>query len=267
MSNSAVVPSVAAALQQAERTLQAIAPVRPQLGGESADVDIAYAVQDFNTAVALEQGRRLVGRKIGLTSKVVQAQLGVDQPDFGMLFADMAYGDGEVIDITAFLQPKVEAEIALVLKQDLTASQHSYADIISATAYALPAIEIVDSRIENWKISIVDTVADNASSAAFVLGSRPVALEHLDLVNCTMQMSNAGQVVSEGKGAACLGNPLNAAVWLADEMVRRGRPLLAGDIVLTGALGPMVVAKAGDDFTVEIDGFGTVSAKFAASEA
>lgn len=267
MSNSAVVSSVAVALQQAERTRQAIAPVRPQLGGESADVDIAYAVQDFNTDIALEQGRRLVGRKIGLTSKVVQAQLGVDQPDFGMLFADMAYGDGEVIDITAFLQPKVEAEIALVLKQDLTASQHSYADIISATAYALPAIEIVDSRIENWKISIVDTVADNASSAAFVLGSRPVALEHLDLVNCSMQMRNAGQVVSEGKGQACLGNPLNAAVWLADEMVRRGRPLLAGDIVLTGALGPMVVANAGDDFTVEINGFGTVSAKFAASQA
>ena len=255
MSNSAVVETsvetVALAIREAELSKKAIAPVRPQLGGESADVDIAYAVQEANTQRALVEGRRLVGRKIGLTSVAVQKQLGVDAPDFGMLFADMSYGDGEAIPAGLLIQPKVEAEIALIINKDLTQEKHTYADIISATEYALPAIEVVDSRIENWKISLIDTVADNASSAAYVLGSRPVKLENLDLVNCKMTMTRAGEVVSQGVGKACLSNPLNAAVWLADEMVRRGRPLLAGDIILTGALGPMVVANAGDEFLVE----------------
>jgi 2-keto-4-pentenoate hydratase len=264
MSNSAVVESVAQALRDAEINQAAIAPIRPQLGGENADVDIAYAVQEANTTRAIAEGRRLVGRKIGLTSVAVQKQLGVDSPDFGMLFADMAYGDGEAIPAGLLIQPKVEAEIALVLKADLTKEKHTYADIISATDYALPAVEVVDSRIENWKISLIDTVADNASSAAFVLGSRPVKLENLDLVNCKMSMTRGEEVVSQGVGKACLSNPMNAAVWLADEMVRRGRPLLAGDIVLTGALGPMVVAQPGDEFKVEIEGFGSVTAAFAA---
>lgn len=256
------VEAIATALFEAEQSRQAIAPIREQLGAD-ANVDQAYAIQNINTERALQKGRRLVGRKIGLTSKVVQAQLGVDQPDFGMLFADMAYGDGETIPVSKLIQPKVEAEIALVLKQDLTRSQHTYADIISATDYALAAIEVVDSRIENWKISLIDTVADNASSAAFVLGSRPVRLDRLDLVNCKMQMTRAGEIVSQGIGKACLANPLNAAIWLADEMVRRGRPLKAGDIVLTGALGPMVVVQPGDEFKVEIEGFDPVTAVFA----
>ena len=264
MSNSAVVESVAQALRSAELSKNAIAPIRPELGGESADVDTAYAVQETNTVRALAEGRRLIGRKIGLTSVAVQKQLGVDSPDFGMLFADMAFGDGEAIPAGLLIQPKVEAEIALVLKADLNKEKHTYADIISATDYALPAIEVVDSRIENWKISLIDTVADNASSAAFVLGSKPVKLENLDLVNCTMSMTRGEEVVSKGIGKACLSNPLNAAVWLADEMVRRGRPLLKGDIVLTGALGPMVIANPGDEFKVEIDGFGSVTAVFAA---
>ncbi|MFW1799811.1 2-keto-4-pentenoate hydratase [Acinetobacter nematophilus] len=258
------IESVALALREAELLKVAIAPVLPQLGDQSADVDIAYAVQEVNTQRALKEGRRLVGRKIGLTSKVVQAQLGVDQPDFGMLFADMAYGDGEAIPAGRLIQPKVEAEIALIIDRDLTQEKHTYADIISATRYALPAIEVVDSRIENWKISLIDTVADNASSAAYVLGSRPVPLDNLDLVNCKMTMTRADEVVSQGQGKACLANPLNAAVWLADEMVRRGRPLLAGDIILTGALGPMVVVHPGDEFHVEIEGFGAVTAVFAA---
>jgi len=252
----------AQALFDAEQYRQAIAPIRAELG-EHATVDDAYAIQDINTERALNSGRRLVGRKIGLTSVAVQKQLGVDSPDFGMLFADMAYGDGEAIAAGKLIQPKVEAEIALVLKADLTQAQHTYADIISATDYALAAIEVVDSRIENWKISLLDTVADNASSAAYVLSSQPVSLADVDLVNCKMQMTRAGEVVSEGIGKACLANPLNAAVWLADEMVKRGRPLQKGDFVLTGALGPMVVANPGDEFQVQIDGFGSVTAVFA----
>lgn len=254
--------SIAKSLADAESNAIAIPPICTVLNDEHVNVDIAYAIQDINTQQALAQGRRLVGRKIGLTSKVVQTQLGVDQPDFGMLFADMAYGDGETIPFSRFIQPKVEAEIALVLQHDLIKAEHNYADIISATAYALPTIEIVDSRIENWKISLIDTVADNASSAAFVLGSRPVSLDALDLVNCKMQMTRGDEIISQGQGKACLANPLNAAVWLANEMVRRGRPLLAGDIVLTGALGPMAVVQSGDEFAVEIDGFGAVTATF-----
>ena len=257
-----ILSKLADQLYHAEQTLQAIPPIRIELD-EGATVDDAYAIQDINTQRALQNGRRLVGRKIGLTSIAVQKQLGVDSPDFGMLFADMAYGDAEAIPFGKLIQPKVEAEIALVLKADLTQAKHTYADIISATEYALAAIEVVDSRIENWKISLLDTVADNASSAAYVLSYKPVQLEQVDLVNCTMQMTRAGEVVSQGTGKACLGNPLNAAVWLADEMMRRGRPLKKGDLVLTGALGPMVVANPGDEFQVEIEGFGTVSAVFA----
>lgn len=250
-------------LYQSEHTQQPIAPIRTQLG-ETATVDQAYQVQDINTQRALSNGRRLVGKKIGLTSFAVQKQLGVDSPDFGMLFDDMAYADGQSIHSSKLIQPKVEAEIALILKADLTQPKHGIADIIAATDYAVAAIEVVDSRIEHWKISLLDTVADNASSAAFVLGSKKVKLSQVDLVNCRMQMTCAGEVVSEGVGKACLDNPLNAAVWLADEMVKRGRPLQAGDIVLTGALGPMVAVQAGASYQVDIEGFGTVTAAFSA---
>lgn len=258
-----ILETCAEQLYQSERTLLPIAPIRGQLG-ESATLDDAYAVQDINTQRALSNGRRLVGKKIGLTSFAVQKQLGVDSPDFGMLFDDMAYADGQSIAFSKLIQPKVEAEIALVLKADLTQDQHSLEDIIAATDYAVAAIEVVDSRIEHWKISLLDTVADNASSAAFVLGQNKVPLAELDLVNCRMQMTRAGELVSEGIGKACLDNPLNAAVWLADEMVKRGRPLQADDIVLTGALGPMVVVQAGESYQVNIDGLGSVTAAFSA---
>lgn len=238
-----------------------IAPLRDRLA--IADQATAYAIQEANTQRGLAAGRRLVGRKIGLTSLAVQAQLGVNQPDFGMLFADMAVGDGEPVALGRLIQPKVEAEVALVIGRDLTHDRHTYADLIRATEYALPAIEIVDSRIENWNIRFVDTVADNASSGLFVLGGRPVKLADLDLTACAMEMKRGETVVSSGNGRACLGSPLNAAVWLADMMVRCGRPLQAGDIVLTGALGPMVAVQSGDRFDVRIDGLGTVSALFA----
>jgi len=240
------------------------APVRDAiaaLGGNA--LDAAYAVQQINTDRQLASGRRLVGRKIGLTSKAVQTQLGVDQPDFGMLFDDMSIADGEEIAMSRTQQPKVEAEIALVLAHDLPHERHTVADLIGATAYALPAIEIVGSRIAGWDIRLSDTVADNASSGMFVLGSRPVKLDAFDLIGCGMVMERRGDQVSVGVGAACLGNPLYAAVWLANTMVRVGAPLKAGDIVLTGALGPMVTVAAGDVFTAHIEGLGAVSASFA----
>jgi len=263
--NQQLIADIASRLRDAEAMRTPCAPVRElisEAAGGGDVVEAAYAVQAHNTRHRLETGR-LVGRKIGLTSLAVQKQLGVDSPDFGMLFADMAVGDGEEIAMSRTLQPKVEAEIALVLERDLTHEKHTFADIIGATAYAVAAIEIVGSRIANWDITLADTIADNASSGLFVLGSRPTRLHKLDLANCAMTMERAGQQVSAGTGAACLGNPLNAAAWLADMMVRMGSPLKAGDVLMSGALGPMVPVNAGDRFVARIEGLGEVHAVFA----
>ncbi|SDC48138.1 2-keto-4-pentenoate hydratase [Paraburkholderia lycopersici] len=251
---------VAALLRDAERTRVPVAPLSTVYGNIS-DSE-AYAIQRINCEARLQSGERVVGRKIGLTSAAVQKQLGVGQPDFGTLFASMAHGDGEAIRLASLIQPKIEAEVALVLKTDLLHERHTYADLLRAVDYALAAVEVVDSRIENWKISFSDTVSDNGSSARFVLGSRPVPLRHIDLANCYMELRQGGKVLSDGTGAACMGNPLNAAVWLADRMVREGTPLRAGDIVLTGALGPMVAVKEPGAYEVTIDGLGSVRAVF-----
>jgi 2-keto-4-pentenoate hydratase len=235
-------------------------PIRELLPTD--DLDAAYAVQNINTERAVASGRRIVGRKIGLTSLAVQRQLGVTQPDFGILFADMAVGEGLPIPTSRLMQPKIEAEVALIIGRDLDIRQPTISDIIAATAYALPALEIVCSRIAKWDIRITDTVADNASSGLFVLGGPPRSIIGLELRDAVMLMRCGEKIVSEGSGAACLGHPLNAAVWLAAEMARRDRPLRAGDIVLTGALGPMAPVEPGDRFEASIAGLGNVSAFF-----
>ncbi|MCL4661359.1 2-keto-4-pentenoate hydratase [Burkholderia multivorans] len=237
-----------------------IAPLRERY--PTLDMDGAYRVQQHVTDHGLSRGRRIVGRKIGLTSQAVQKQLGVDQPDFGVLFADMAYGDAEPVPVQSLLQPKVEAEIAVVIGKDLPHADTGFGDVIRAIDYALPAIEIVDSRIARWDIRIADTVADNASSGAFVLGSSPKQLKDIDLRLCGMVLERGGEPVSFGAGKACLGNPLNAVVWLARKLASLGTPLKAGDIVLSGALGPMVAVNAGDSFEAHIAGLGSVRALF-----
>jgi len=239
------------------------APVRELLPGDN--IDVAYAAQEVNTELWLAAGRKLVGRKIGLTNTVIQKQLGVDQPDYGMLFDTMSISNGEEVDTSLLLQPRVETEIAFVLRGDLDSERLTTADLIHAIDYALPAIEIVDSRIRNWDISITDTIADNASSAMFVLGDSPKSLSEFDLRLCGAAMERRGEVESVGAGAACLGNPLYATRWLAEAMARVGRPLVAGDIVLSGGLGPMVSAKPGDVFEARISGLGSVTAAFAAA--
>ncbi|MGK5550368.1 2-keto-4-pentenoate hydratase [Actinomadura kijaniata] len=255
--------------QAADRILDAYAtgvpcePVRDLV----TSADAAYAVQDRLTGHWLAQGRRLVGRKIGLTSVAVQKQLGVDSPDFGMLFADMAVPDGAEIPAGAVLQARAEAEVALVLEHDLTHERHTVADLIRAVAFVLPAIEIVGSRIRDWDITLADTVADNASSGMYVLGNRPARLADVDLRLCGMVLERRGEQLSTGTGAACLGHPLNAALWLADTLVKVGRPLRAGDTVLTGALGPMVPAVPGDVLEARVDGLGDVRVAFAKEEA
>jgi 2-keto-4-pentenoate hydratase len=264
---AANIEQLARELRDCYETGQTIAPLRSRL--PAADIDTAYAIQDFNTRAFLAQGRRLVGRKIGLTSKAVQQQLGVDQPDFGMLFADMAIGEGDPIPVGRVHQPKIEAEVALVLSRDIDTESPTVADLLLATEYVVPALEIVGSRIAKWDIGILDTVADNASSGLFVLGGPARRLDGLDLRNLRMTLrresdsvTTATGVVSTGCGAACLGHPLNAAVWLAGEVARRGRPLTAGDVILTGALGPMVPVTVGDIFVAELSGLGQVTARF-----
>ncbi|MFB6634847.1 2-keto-4-pentenoate hydratase [Streptomyces sp. NPDC056362] len=257
------VTEAAAVLEEAARTGAPCAPVRSLL--PEADIDAAYAVQRLHVERGIAAGRRLVGRKIGLTSPAVQRQLGVDRPDFGALFADMAVPEGQSIAPGRLLQPKVEAEVALILGTDLPHRDPTVADLLRATAFALPALEIVDSRIADWDITIVDTVADNASCGLYVLGGTPVPLDRVDLRAVTMTLAKNGETVSEGTGADCLGSPLTAALWLASTLAGLGDPLRAGDIVLTGALGPMAVAAEGDEFAAHIEGLGTVTAAFASA--
>ena len=256
-----LIQRVAARLREAEASGVPIAPIRDELA--AGGVDAAYAVQDANTRHALAGGRRLVGRKIGLTSKAVQAQLGVDSPDFGMLFADMALRDGGEVPRGRVLQPKAEAEVAFVMGKDLDDPELTLFDVASAVDHVLPAIEIVGSRIRDWNIKLLDTIAVNASSGMFVLGTDARTLEGLDLPACAMTMERRGEPVSSGTGAACLGNPLNAALWLAHKMVQVGRPLRSGDIVMSGALGPMVAVLPGDAIQASIGGLGSVRVTFA----
>ncbi len=256
-----VIAAAADRLWHAQTTATPCAPVRELIGAD--DVAAAYAVQEHNARRWLAQGRRPVGRKIGLTARSVQRQLGVDEPDYGLLFADMAVCDGADVPTRTLIQPKVEGEVAFCLKRDLTHPQLTMTDILGAVDYVLAAIEIVDSRIERWDIKIADTVADNASSGRYVLGNEPHSLRDVDLRLCGMVLERHGEQVSFGAGAACLGHPLNATLWLAQKMAAVGRPLLAGDLIMSGALGPMVPASAGDIFDLRINGLGSVRAVFA----
>lgn len=226
------------------------------------DLDAAYQVQQHQVRQWLDAGHRRVGAKIGLTSRAVQEHLGVHQPDFGVLLDSMAVPDGDEIALDRLLQPRVEAEIAFVLGADLPDERVTTVDIIRAVDHLLPSIEVVDSRVADWDISIVDTVADNASSGLFVLGTEPRRLADVDLRLCGMVLEHAGEPVSVGAGAACLGNPLHAVAWLAQTMARSGDPLRAGDIVLSGALGPMVPVTPGAAYEARISGLGSVRTCF-----
>jgi 2-keto-4-pentenoate hydratase len=199
-----------------------------------------------------------VGRKTGMTSVAVQKQLGYDQPNYGILFADREVANGGEAPANGLMQPRAEAEIAFVLGRDLVGEECTIADVMRSVDYAVCAIEIVDSRIDAWDIRITDSIADNASCGMYVLGTRPRRIVDLDLALCGMLARLNGQIASVGVGAASLGNPLLATLWLARTLASAGQALMAGDIVLSGALGPIVSLSNGDLFEAEIDGLGSV---------
>lgn len=261
--SAAAVAAAAGRLRQAADTGIPCAPVRDVLPMSLA---AGYAVQQVLTAEACAAGRIVVGRKIGLTNPKVQAQLGVDQPDIGVLFQDMAVADGGTVDVVRLMQPRIEAEVAMVLGADLDGSDLGPERVRAAVDRVVASLEIVDSRIAEWDIRLVDTVADNASSGMFVLGRAEVPLVDLDLREVAMTMREHGQEVSAGTGADCLGDPLAALTWLATAARDLGQPLRAGDVVLSGALGPMVPVRPGATYTADVTALGSVTVTFTEGE-
>lgn len=248
------------AIAQARKNRDAINPVSSTFG--IATLEDAYAIAQINTRQHLESGARISGKKVGLTSRIVQQQLGVDQPDFGVLFSDMEYMNGDDVPTSRLIQPKVEAEIAFVLGEDVDQIEPTWGEFLLSIRYAVASIEIVDSVVKDWAITLYDTVADNASSALYVLGDQPVAVDAVSLAEVGMQMRVNSEVVSLGSGASCLGHPLRSAYWLACLMARNHQPLRRGEVILSGSLGPMVPVKAGDLVEVNIGGLGRVGCRF-----
>jgi 2-keto-4-pentenoate hydratase len=253
-----VITETSVRILEAYETGKPIAPVRDRIRG----VTDAYAVQQACVGAWLKRGRKIAGQKIGLTSKAVQTQLGVSEPDFGVLFADMILDDGAEVGWGKVLQPRIEGELAFVLKSNLAGKRLSPEDVIDATDYVSPAIEICGSRIAGWDIRIADTISDNASSALVVLGQariKPV-LDDLPLVSMTVR--HDGAPAAEGRGEACLGNPAVAVAWLGEMLTRFGGGLRAGDIVMSGALAKMVAARPGSEFVADFGSLGTVRVLF-----
>lgn len=254
-------------LSQAQATRVPCPPVRDLIGTD--DLAAAYAVQQGLVQARLDAGASVVGRKIGATSEAVQNQLGVDQPDFGYLLDEMdvsaaAREGGGPISMGSLLQPRVEAEVAFRLSRDIDVPEDEITlDLVrDAVDVALPALEIVDSRIADWAIKFTDTVADCASSALFVVGADELPLHRLEPRDVEMSLTINGEVRSSGNGAACLGDPLEALRWLAVQAARFGDPLRAGHLILSGALGPFVPFAAGDDVVASISGFAPLRVKF-----
>ncbi|MDR1506626.1 MAG: fumarylacetoacetate hydrolase family protein [Treponema sp.] len=246
-------------LFRAERERKAV----PPLSGRDASltVDDAYQIQLVNIRRVVEMGHVISGKKIGLTSPGIQKQLGVNEPDYGHLFAAMDCKDG-VVNTAELLQPKIEGELAFVLKADLSGGKVGREDVLAATDYVVAAFEIVDSRVADWKIKLVDTVADNASSGRYVLGSVKLGPSEVDLSSVTMKLYKNGSLAGEGAGSAVLGDPCVSVAWLANRLWGYGVALKAGEVVLSGAFSAAPPAAKGDSFTAEFSSFGEVKAAF-----
>lgn len=222
----------------------------------------AYHIQLKNIQRKLDAGQKIVGKKIGLTSLAMQKLLGVDEPDYGHLLDSMVVENGGTISMSQILQPRVEGEIAFILNKDLKGPNVTTLDVLQATKYVVPALEIVGSRIKDWKITLPDTIADNASSGLYVLGGKPTRIEDVNLELLGMVLTKNGQLVNTGVGAAALGNPATCVAWLANKLSQFDIPLRAGEVILSGALSAMVVAEPGDTFTARFAHLGQVSVNF-----
>lgn len=255
------IQSYGALLYQAMNRRQAIRPLTEQAPDIS--IEDAYRISQAFLQHRLDAGERVVGKKIGLTSKAVQTMLKVDQPDFGFLTDKMVFNQGQDIPVGELLmQPRAEGEVAFILKKDLSGPGITAADVLAATECVMPCFEIVDSRIENWQIKIQDTVADNASCGVLLLGDTAVSPRTIDLATCGMVVEKNGRVISTGAGAAALGSPVNCVAWLANTLGRFGIPLKADEIILSGALVPLEPVSAGDVMTLSIGGIGSASVRF-----
>jgi 2-oxopent-4-enoate/cis-2-oxohex-4-enoate hydratase len=238
-------------------------PVEPLTNRESGiTIEDAYQIQLRMIARRIEAGETVIGKKIGVTSKVVMDMLGVNQPDFGHLLSGMVFNEGEPVDTSKLIAPKAEAEVAFILKKDLTGPGVSAADVLRATDCVMPCFEIVDSRIKDWKIKIQDTVADNASCGVLTLGGTRRSPHDLDLALAGMVLEKNGEIISTSTGASVQGSPVNAVAWLANTLGRLGITLKAGDIILSGSQSPLVPVKAGDSLYCSVGGLGSTSVRF-----
>ncbi len=242
---------------QSRRMIEPLSERHPDI-----TIEHAYRVQQRMLSRRLQAGERVVGKKIGVTSRAVMDMLGVYQPDFGWLTDAMLYNEGEAIAAESLIQPKAEGEIAFVLRKTLKGPGVTSADVLAATEGVMACFEIVDSRIRDWKIKIQDTVADNASCGVFVLGDRLVDPRDVDLGTCGMVLEKNGEIVATGAGAAALGHPANAVAWLANTLGQHGIALEAGEVILSGSLAAMVPVQAGDHLRVSIGGIGGCSVRF-----
>jgi len=247
-------------LAEAERRCQGVPPLTDQ--DPELTVEQAYQVQLCTVRRKLQAGCRITGKKIGLTSLAMQQLLGVDQPDYGHLLDSMVIENHGLISWSQVLQPRVEAEIAFVLKRDLRGPRVTVMDVLQATEYVVPALEIVDSRILDWKIKLQDTIADNASSGLYVLGGKPLAVDELDLAQLGMVLYKNGEMMNTGVGAAALGHPAACVAWLANKLYEFDISLKAGEVILSGALSAAVHAGPGDHFRARFAHLGEVGVRF-----
>lgn len=251
------IAQIATELREAERTRTPISPLSDRY--PDLNVESAYGIQLANAMTQMKHGQRLIGYKVGLTSREAQKHFGVFEPDFGHLFDSMVVAEEGEVDLTKLIQPKIEGEIAFILSRDLKGPGVTVVDVIEAIDCVLPALEIIDSRIKDWKIKASDTIADNGSSALCVLGGKKTKLSDLNLPFLGMALYANGHVMATGAGAAVLGNPLNAVVFLANELGKNDRSLMAGELILSGSVSGMIRMKPKDSYECEFHKLGRVA--------
>ena len=251
---------LAADLAQAERSRQPIAPLT--VAHPEIDVVDAYEIQLINIRQRVAEGARVVGHKVGLSSLAMQQMMGVDEPDYGHLLNDMQVFEDTPVRADKYLYPRVEVEVGFILAHDLPGAACTEDDVLAATEAFVPSIELIDTRITDWKIALCDTIADNASSAGFVLGAGRVAPTDIDITQIDAVLTRNGEVVAKGRSDAVLGNPMTAVAWLARKVHDFGVRLRAGDIVLPGSCTKAIDARPGDDFVADFEGLGTVRLSF-----